>query len=133
MPTPEARPSIPSIRLKLFIIPLLIVLFFGEFLFDFIFGNEWMLSGRMAQILIIWFLFLFINSPSVMTYSILRIQNIQLKLEIASILFRFSSIYIGFYFFNSFMISIILFVVSSVIINIITIFIIYFKLNRFKK
>lgn len=116
--------------LKLFIIPLIIVLFFGEYLFDFIFGNEWTLSGKMAQVLIVWFLFLFINSPSVMTYSILNLQKVQMRLEMTSFFFRFSSIYAGFYFFDSYSISIILFVISSVIINIFMISIIYLKLKK---
>lgn len=115
--------------LKIFIIPFLTVLFFGEYLFSFIFGNVWSDSGTLAQILIFWTLFGFINSPSIMTYSILSLQNIQMKLEIFTVFLRFISIYAGFYFFDSYFVSIILFVISSVVVNIFAILFIYFKLK----
>ena len=42
--------------LKIFIIPFFTFLLFGEYLFSFIFGNEWTTSGKFAQILVFWFL-----------------------------------------------------------------------------
>jgi len=116
--------------LKLFVLPFLTVLLFGPYIFSFIFGNEWEASGTMAQILILWFLFLFINSPSIVTYSILKLQKVQMKLEIVSVILRFFSIYLGFYFFDSYIVSIIFFLLSSVLVNIFAIVFIYFKLNK---
>lgn len=116
--------------LKLFVIPFLTILFFGEYLFSFIFGAVWTDSGTMAQILVLWFLFLFINSPSIMTYSILKLQKVQMKLEIVSVFLRFFSIYAGFVFFNSYIVSISFFLISSVCINIFAIVFIYLKLKE---
>ncbi len=116
--------------LKIFIIPFVTIAIFGGYLFTFFFGNEWSHSGAMAQILILWFLFLFINPPSVITYSILKLQKVQMILEIVSILLRFFSIFAGFYFFNSYMVSIILFMISSVVVNIFVILFIYLKLKK---
>ena len=118
--------------LKLFIVPFVIIFFFGEELFAFLFGEEWIESGEMSEILIVWILFLFINSPSTRTYSILNLQKLQMILQIFSVAFRFMSIYAGFYFFNDFLISVKLFVVTSVVMNIIAILIIYFKLKKMK-
>lgn len=116
--------------LKLFILPFFTVFIFGEHLFSSIFGNEWAISGIMAQILILWFLFLFINSPSIMTFSILRLQKVQMVFEIISVFLRFLSIFLGFYLFDSYIDSIILFLISSVVVNIIIILFIYLKLKR---
>ena len=36
---------------------------FGEELFTFVLGNEWVLSGKLSEIISIWFVLMFINSP----------------------------------------------------------------------
>jgi len=116
--------------LKLFIIPLIIIFFFGEYIFSFVFGEIWIEAGIYAQVLIFWFLFLFINSPSIMTFSILKLQKVQMQMEIISVILRFSSIYLGFYLFNSEMISIWLFTLTSIFVNIFVITYIYIKLKK---
>jgi len=116
--------------LKLFIVPFFIVLLFGGHLFSFVFGEEWIESGKIAQILILWFLFLFINSPSMITFSILKLQKVQMKMEIISLIMRFLSIYIGYYFFNSYILSISLFLLISVSVNIYAISYIYMTLQK---
>jgi len=116
--------------LKLFIVPLIIVFFFGESIFSFAFGEKWIEAGKYSEILILWFLFLFINSPSIMTFSILKLQKIQMIVEVISVFFRFFSIYLGFYFFNSEMISIQLFTFTSILVNIFVILYIYIKLKK---
>ncbi len=118
--------------LKIFILPFFTILFFGEYLFDFVFGDEWGMSGTFAQILIIWYLFGFINVPSIVTFSILNLQKVQMQLEFISLILRFFSIYAGFYFFNSYIVSLLFFALSSVTINVFVILFIYFKLKRRK-
>ncbi|MDQ1298338.1 MAG: hypothetical protein QG558_877 [Campylobacterota bacterium] len=118
---------------KLFILPLIIVGLTGEALFGFIFGASWEASGVFAQILILWFFFLFINTPSIITYSILKLQKVQLKIEIVSLVLRFLAIYLGFYFFDSYLVSVTLFSISSILINIYAISFIYFKLHYKKE
>ena len=56
------------------------------------------MSGEISKILILWFFFLFINSPSIITFSILNLQKIQLKVELFSIVLRFVAILSGCYF-----------------------------------
>lgn len=116
--------------LKIFIVPFFVVLFAGEHLFRLVFGSEWTVSGYMAQILILWFLFSFITPPSFINFRILNLQKVQMKLEIISVSLRFLSIYAGFFFYDSFIISIILFLISSVSINIIAMIFIYFYLKK---
>jgi len=118
---------------KIFIIPFLIVLFFGENIFCFVFGDEWNISGKIAEILILWILVGFINSPSVMTYSILKLQKIQAIIEYVSLMLRIFAIYVGWYFFNSYILSISLFVIISMFVNLLIIIIIYKKLYKNNK
>ncbi|WP_432745494.1 oligosaccharide flippase family protein [Methylobacter sp. G7] len=116
--------------LKIFIFPLLIVLFFGEYLFGFVFGSRWNESGVFAQILIFWFACGFINYPSIVSYSILNLQKIQMRLEVISLILRFLAIYIGYYLFKSYYISIGLFMIVSVLTNGFSIFFIKHKLKK---
>ena len=115
--------------IKLFIAPLLIILFFGEEIFVFIFSKEWAESGIIAQITIIWFLFAFISSPTSMIYNILSLQKRLLQLQIVTTIARVLSIYSGFYFFDSYIASVVLFTVVSVIHNIIFMGYIYYKIG----
>jgi O-antigen/teichoic acid export membrane protein len=115
---------------KIFIIPFLIIFLFGDNIFSILFGNNWTQAGSMSQILIFWFLFLFINTPSIVTFNILHLQKIQLNLEIVSILLRFLSIYIGWYFFNDQVISLVFFTIMSIAINFFAIGFIYYKLKH---
>ena len=115
---------------KLFIVPFFIVLLFGDILFEFVFGRDWLLSGNFSQILIIWIFLSFINPPSVISFSILSLQKIQLKLEVVSVIFRIASIAIGYYFYNSVWVSIVLYVITSVVVNLLLIGIIYSKLKK---
>lgn len=115
---------------KLFVIPFFVVLFFGDNLFELVFGSDWVLSGNFSQILILWVFFSFINPPSVISFSILNLQKVQLQLEIVSVILRTTGIFIGYYFYNSFWVSIVLFVISSVGVNMLLIGIIFSKLKK---
>lgn len=117
---------------RIFLIPMITLLMLGEYIFSWVFGSAWNVSGQIAQILIVWFLFLFINSPSMMTFSILKLQKVQMKLELFSIVMRFASIYLGYLFFDSYMMAIVLFMLSSVMVNVYAIHFIYSKLSHFK-
>jgi len=115
---------------KLFIIPFFIIIFFGEDIFTLVFGEKWQMSGVYSQILIFWFILLFTNSSSVATFSILSVQKTQMILEIILAFNRFLAIYIGFYFFNSAIVSIQLFTLISVLNDIFILFYIYNKLKQ---
>ena len=118
--------------IKIFMIPLFVVLFFGEEIFSFIFGQEWAESGIIAQITIIWFMFAFITPPTSMMYNILNLQKQLLQLQIITLILRVLAIYMGFYFFKSYMVSVLLFTIVSVIHNLIFMGYIYIKLKNRK-
>jgi len=49
--------------LKIGIIPLAIIIFFGKEIFSFVFSAQWEVAGSYAQILSVWIFFVFISSP----------------------------------------------------------------------
>ncbi len=102
---------------KLFLIPLLVISLFGEEIFSFIFGTKWATSGLIAQISIFWFFFAFINPPSTVSYNILGLQKIQLRFQLVLLLLRVVAIYGGYYFFESFMASIIFYAIVGICMN----------------
>jgi len=111
--------------IKLFAVPLVVVMLFGEELFVFAFGEQWASSGMIAQMTIVMFLFSFISPPSVVSFNILNLQKVYLKFQVAVLLMRMAGIYLGYHFYGSFMISILFFVMVGVVHNII--FMLYIK------
>ncbi len=103
--------------LKIFILPLIIVIFFGKELFSFIFGSEWIESGLIAQIAVIWFMFGFISPPTTVMFNIFSLQKVRLIIQLTTLLFRALAIYIGYYLYNSYIVSLTLFVIVGVIHN----------------
>jgi len=118
--------------LKLFIIPFFTILFFGEEIFEMFFDEKWKVSGLYAEILIFWFLTLFIKSPSVASFSILNLQKSQMILSFVSIFLRVASFYIGLYVFNSEIHTIQLYTFVSILINLFSFIYIYIKLKKHK-
>jgi lipopolysaccharide exporter len=115
---------------KIFIIPFCIIFIGGEQLFTLYLGDAWGVSGKMSQILVFWFMFIFINPPSIMSLSILRLQKVQMQLEIISLLLRFLSIYAGYFFFQSVFAALYLFVISSIFVNLYIIIFVYYRLKK---
>jgi len=116
--------------LKLMILPLIVIFFFGGEIYSTFFGASWYTSGKYSEILIFWFFFAFINSPSIVAFSILGLQKVQMFIEIISMILRFLSIFVGYYLFKSEISSLILFTITSTIVNIYLIIFIYFKLKK---
>ena len=115
---------------KIFIVPAIIIFIFGQEIFGFVFGSQWYESGQVAQILIIWLLIGFAKTPSTMTYSIFNLQKVQLVGESLLLFFRFLSIIFGYLFYNSFIISITLYVIVSIFVDLFFIFYIYNYLKK---
>ena len=103
--------------LKIFIIPLIIIIFFGKDIFSFIFGSEWEESGLVAQISVIWFMFGFISPPTTVMFNIFSLQKVRLIVQITTLFARALAIYIGYFFYNSYIISLTLFIIVGVIHN----------------
>lgn len=116
--------------IKIFIIPFMIIILFSNEIFSFVFGEKWEESGLYASVLIYWYFFAFINSPSVMSFSILQLQSFQLKIEFISLILRLNAIYLGYKIYESVVASLILFTIVGIIINGILILKIYMTLKE---
>lgn len=111
------------------IIPLIVLLFFGPILFDFIFGSEWYEAGVYAQWLSLWWFAGFINPPSIMMIPILGLQKFQFFYEMIVLLLRISAITIG-GMVNDVVLSIALFSLVGLIANMFIITIITIKMKK---
>jgi O-antigen/teichoic acid export membrane protein len=97
------------------LVPLVVVFLFGEDLFSFVFGDNWIDSGEYAQWLCIWLYFNFINKPYVTLIPILKMEKSFLKNSILNTILAMIGLYFGFYFFNDDSYSILLFSLFTVI------------------
>lgn len=81
--------------------PFVTVIFFGDVLFSFVFGEEWAVAGKYAEWLSIWFIFNFINRPSVAAIPVLGIEKILLVNSVFNFILSVTGFSIGYYVFSS--------------------------------
>ena len=102
--------------LQLAILPLCIVLFFGEEIFEFILGEKWGESGVYAGLISPWLLIVFITSPIEYVILVLQKQKISLLFNIISVLSRFTVLLLGCFFLKDIYTAISLFSLVSFIL-----------------
>lgn len=77
------------------IIPMSIIGVWGDYIFSFVFGSEWVIAGVYSQFLSIWFLFNFISSPLSQLFSVLEKQQKSLVVNTILLIFRATPLIIG--------------------------------------
>lgn len=100
------------------IIPYGIIILFGPWIFELVFGKEWIVAGEYARWISLWAYFSFINRPSVRSLPVLSAQRFHLIYSILTLIVRISAMSVGFFIFNSDIIAVALFGVSGAILNI---------------
>lgn len=95
--------------------PFGVVVLFGPWLFGFAFGEDWVMAGEYARWLALFFLFKFINRPSVATVPVLGIQRGLLVYEVFSAGTKVLALTAGFYLFDSDLWAVAFFSVTGVI------------------
>lgn len=108
-------------------LPLIIISFY----LDFLFGDNWVDAGLYARILIPWLFFAFLSNPITSLIIILNKQKTILVFDVVLLIFRFVALYLGYYFYNDIIISLMLFSGVGAIFNIL-IFIYLFKKSKEK-
>jgi len=120
---------------KIGILPFAIITVFGDYIFAFVFGKDWIVAGEYAQLLAIWILFLFIHSPITNLFSTLEKQKDALLFNITIIFSRILIISLGGYFFKDIYITIFLYSALGIFLNLSILF--YFfrllKINIFNE
>ena len=112
------------------IIPIVIVILWGEPLFKIVFGSSWGEAGLFASILSIWLFFSFINPPTNTNFLILELNRLQLILEFVILLFRIIAILLGYLIYNNVFLSLIFFSGAGALYQISLIVYMYFKLKE---
>jgi O-antigen/teichoic acid export membrane protein len=77
------------------IIPMSIIGVWGDYIFSFVFGDEWVIAGVYSQFLSVWFLFNFISSPLSQLFSVLEKQQKSLVVNSILLIFRATPLIIG--------------------------------------
>ncbi len=111
------------------VIPFGIITIYGDYLFSFVFGSEWIIAGEYAQILSVWILFLFIHSPITSLFNILERQKEFLYINSIVLGTRVVVIFIGGYLIQNSYITIFLYSISGLIINLLILFYLFKLLN----
>lgn len=108
------------------------ILFFGDVIFSLIFGAEWIVAGEYAKIMSIWLFFVFLISPLTQVFNILEKQRMFLKLNVLSFTLRIISLLIGGLYFQDILMTIYLFVASSVLswLIILSVMLTLFRIKR---
>lgn len=100
------------------VIPFGFIILTGPFLFNFIFGAEWVVAGEYARWLALWLFTSFINRPSVRSLAVLNAQKFHLIYTIFMLVSRLSLMWISFNIFNSDLIVIAIYSISGAILNV---------------
>lgn len=101
------------------VLPYIIVIAFGPWLFSFVFGSEWGTAGEYARWIALWTFFSYLNQPSVSALPAMSAQAFQLISTIILLIARIVALTIGFYIFNSDLIAVALFSITGGILNLV--------------
>ena len=95
--------------------PFILVISFGPWLFEFVFGAEWKTAGEYAQWLSAWLFLQYINKPAVSAIPVLKMQGSFLGYEIISIAVKVLALWLGLVIFKSDIVAIAMFSISGTI------------------
>lgn len=68
---------------------------FGEILFSYVFGKEWIIAGKIAEILSIYYIFKLISGPLAKVYRVVGKEEYSLQVSIYLALFRVLGVVVG--------------------------------------
>ena len=111
------------------LLPFVIVILFGPFLFGLVFGSEWSTAGEYARWIAVWSYFSLIYIPCIKTLPVIKAQKFHFVFSLIAFFVRTCSILIGYYIFSSAYISVMLFSIVGAILSIFLI-ILTFILSR---
>lgn len=103
------------------LIPFGIVIAFGPWLFEFVFGTGWEVAGEYSRWIALWSFFALINRPVVSAIPVLNLQSKFLIYEVVSLLVRIVALFIAFTLYKSDIYAIATFSVAGALLNILLI------------
>jgi len=97
------------------VFPLALNMVYGDYIFAFVFGSNWVTAGEYARVLSPWILFVFISSPLSTLFDVLEKQKEELIFNIFIFLSRIAALFSGYLFFHDAYIAVILFGVTGAV------------------
>lgn len=91
------------------IVPLILLFLYSEEIFSFVFGSEWVIAGEYAKLLIPALYLQFISNPLSHMFIIAKKVRLEFFIQILILLLSIFAFYIGFFYFESYSISVMLF------------------------
>ncbi|MFC1490173.1 oligosaccharide flippase family protein [Candidatus Latescibacterota bacterium] len=91
------------------VLPLALIMVYGDFIFGFVFGSDWVTAGQYARVLSPWILFVFISSPLSTLFDVLGKQKEELFFNVFIFLARITALLTGYLFFHDAYVAVILF------------------------
>jgi len=125
----EAKQLLFKIWKNLFligIIPAIIITIYGESIFTSIFGDKWLEAGNIASILIWFYMFQFVSSPTSSAFLVLKLERLSLVFGITVLVYRL----IIFIFINDTFLAFKIYVLAEIVQIFIYNFIIVQRINR---
>ncbi|MFC1541689.1 oligosaccharide flippase family protein [Candidatus Latescibacterota bacterium] len=95
------------------VFPLALIMVYGDYIFAFVFGSNWVTAGEYARVLSPWILFVFISSPISTLFDVLEKQNEELVFNIIIFLSRIAALLAGYLFFHDAYAAVILFGITG--------------------
>nr|WP_289037941.1 oligosaccharide flippase family protein [uncultured Allobacillus sp.] len=105
------------------IVPFGIIIIWGPWLFNLVFGAEWEVAGEYARWISIWLFFKFTYQPCIKALPVLSAQDFHLKFTFLNLIIQSIVILLGYYIFSNELVVIALFGVSGAVLCIILIII----------
>jgi O-antigen/teichoic acid export membrane protein len=99
------------------LVPFGVIVAFGPWLFELVFGAEWTTAGEYARWMAIWLYFAFLNRPALSAIPVINMQKFFLAYEIASGIIRALALFVGFYWFKNDVFMVAAYSVAGVFLN----------------
>lgn len=131
--SPDAIAHLRKATVILFLValpPFGIVMLFGPWLFEFAFGEEWVLAGQYAQWIALWSVGMLTSTASIEAFPVLQLQHYLFFQEIMSISLRVAVLYVGFAYFESDLVAIALFSIVGLLLTMALCFAPFVKMRR---
>lgn len=77
------------------IIPIAIISSYGDFIFEFVLGKEWLIAGKYAMLLSTWLFFVFLSSPLSYIINVFQKQHVSLLFNALFFISQLSILFVG--------------------------------------
>lgn len=112
------------------LVPFATIMFFGPYIFDFIFGNEWHIAGKYAQWMALWVLISLTARPLIATIPVVKMQRVFLICEVFSLGVKVLALFFASYFFKDALMAVALYSLVTTIFYFVLYFIVIFFINN---